>query len=758
MSKSELFEVLNDQLFDRLVKFDEHRKEILASFSKISKNHFGKHWPNFAETCAKTLDQIATFARLERFEYQETLSENIQSLKNNPQAFEVVSKSRDHSILLEFFARVLSLIYYESILDGLFNVANDRQVIKEHVKQSQELVSILVFSLGKELPHLDEFSDLIVDYGKTVFESQIIERFEELNEQVSAENKVFLLEQKVHYLRKKALLYMNHYSKILELAKEDFWWEDNLLDYYIYAKAEEYLSEARKILLKNPLNPGLLITIESEIAYCKGLAKIALANHSLELTLNSLISENHQQAWEHARQADQRYTEGFKQIEQISFSKDIFDQTTINKMVDFRRFTRVLITLISFLDSINKLCCEQNSQLNLQETLHDLADLCKTPSEEIALFHQSEFFNALGFILDKLLIIEKHEPLTQERIMTEVEEGFQRLGLILKGQIDNASRRLLRLPWSKEQQALETKEVVCESEINKLQNQLISILLIPSFVDSKIKLVAKNQVVLSIANCELARIKSQKESNATKSLCLLVKSYLQAKEAFDHLEEGEVISELNEFVEKEYSQAFVKSHLKETTILQTGNQYFFARYLLRALPGVLAGEDSKKLPPEMAKLLIKRRAGMFDSMIVIWNRLSNHYQTLLEHRERHQPSSEPLLNWFYIEKKQAHTEGAKLFFKSCQAAVQAQEYAMIKERTLGEKLFNEADKYASASAKLFSEVIDTLKGEVQSLPKDLYNFASFCRTQRQKLSQGKKIAEIPIKEFVVLIGVISASL
>ncbi|GAH72811.1 unnamed protein product, partial [marine sediment metagenome] len=37
-------------------------------------------------------------------------------------------------------------------------------------------------------------------------------------------------------------------------------------------------------------------------------------------------------------------------------------------------------------------------------------------------------------------------------------------------------------------------------------------------------------------------------------------------------------------------------------------------------------------------------------------------------------------------------------------------------------------------------------------------FSAFCKIQSVKVSQGKKVDELPIKDFVVLIGIISASL
>ncbi|MFW9924203.1 MAG: hypothetical protein ACFFDW_13040, partial [Candidatus Thorarchaeota archaeon] len=155
---------------------------------------------------------------------------------------------------------------------------------------------------------------------------------------------------------------------------------------------------------------------------------------------------------------------------------------------------------------------------------------------------------------------------------------------------------------------------------------------------------------------------------------------------------------------------------------------------------------------------IENHGAMFDSMITIWERLSDHYNALIEHHEKFQKSSENAVNWTYISKKRDHTKGAMLFFKSCQAVVQAQEFAVIKERAKAERFFSEAGKYANESAQYFSIVIDTLKGEVQQLPKDLFNFASFCKTQSIKSSQGKMADDLPIKDFVVLIGIISASL
>ena len=116
MSKSELFDVLKEQLFDRLVDFDALRKEMFTSLEGTKMEKLGDIWLVFSKNCASSLSQIATASRLERYEYQETLMDNIKSLRKNPKALEVVTKSRDQSILLEFFARDLSLLYYETII------------------------------------------------------------------------------------------------------------------------------------------------------------------------------------------------------------------------------------------------------------------------------------------------------------------------------------------------------------------------------------------------------------------------------------------------------------------------------------------------------------------------------------------------------------------------------------------------------------------------------------------------------------------
>ena len=149
---------------------------------------------------------------------------------------------------------------------------------------------------------------------------------------------------------------------------------------------------------------------------------------------------------------------------------------------------------------------------------------------------------------------------------------------------------------------------------------------------------------------------------------------------------------------------------------------------------------------------------MFDSLITIWERISSHYEAIMKHKEKEKIIASSIIDWNYIAKKKDHTKGAMLFFKSCQAIIMAQEYAEIKERTKSEKLFREAEKHAKESAELMIVAIDTLKGEVQQLAKDLFNFAAFCKTQSSKISQGKKADELPVKDFVVLIGIISSSL
>ncbi|MGC9778091.1 MAG: hypothetical protein HZR80_02495 [Candidatus Heimdallarchaeota archaeon] len=757
MSKAELFDVLKEQLFDRLVTFDSHKKEIFSSVKGVKIEEICSKWPDFAKVCAISLNQIATASRLERYEYQETLSENIKSLRSNPKAFEVVSRSRDQSILLEFFARVLSLLYYETMLEGVFKTIKDSPIIDDYAQQMHELSEIILFSLGKELLIDEEFLKMMTSIGKINFESQLYTNLESLNKGKKNKHKDLLLEQKIKNLRCKGTLYKDNYSQVLEFAKENFWWDDQLLKFFIFTRADKFFSEAREILLKNPLDPSLLLTIDFEIAICKGQAKIATGSYYLELAINSLMRDNHQNAYDCFMLANKEFNESLKEINQIpvesSLSKDLIEQIEVNI-----EFTEVFTTLVALTCSIIEISSEELTKKDLNARISSLTSLSEAPLSNIEFYNQSEFLNTVGFVLENLKILAKHENLTKERIKTEIKKGFRRLGVIFKGRIDNIGRAFLQLPWIDDLVDLEIKNAFCDTETVKIQDILISILLIPPFVKDRKTLISKSKVLLNILLSEGYRLKGLKEKNSTKALCMLVKSFLSAHESYENLEKGVVLEELQEFIKYEFSRTLVQSHLKEASILQIGNQYFFARYLLRTLPDILATMDLSKVPIEIAILIIENHGYMFDSMLTIWERLTSHYEAILKHKKKYQITSEDVVNWEYIEKKRAHTEGAMLFFKSCQAIIQAQEFANIKERVKAEKLFRAAEKYSRKSAEIFSMVIDTLKGEVQQLAKDLFNFSAFCKTQSLKVSQSKKVDELPIKDFVVLIGIISASL
>ncbi|HUT80835.1 MAG TPA: hypothetical protein VMZ29_06505 [Candidatus Bathyarchaeia archaeon] len=757
MSEAELFDVLKEQLFDRLVNFDKLRKETFTSVTSSDINEICKIWPKFAKSCALSLNQIATASRLERYEYQATLTENIKSLKNNPQAFAVVIQSRDQSILQEFFARALSLLYLETIIEGALKSSKDTSTIDEYAKQNHELSEIILFSLGKELLIDEEFIKMMVSIGKMNFESNIYDNIESFEKPKKDKHKEMLLERKIKNLRYKGTLYKDHYSRILDVAKEDFWWDDQLLRYFIFSKADHLFTEAQEILKKNPIDPTLLLTIDFEIALCRGQAKLAFGSHQLELAINALQSDNHQKAYDFFLHANKTFNESLTEINKVPVesqsSKEIIEQIKAN--IDF---TEIFTTLVALTCSIIEISSKEIPTDELRAQIKSLTSLSEAPLSNIEFYNQSEFLNTVGFLLENLKILSKHEKLTVERIKTEISKGFRRLGLIFKGRLDNIARAFLQLSWEDEQKALEIKKAFCETETTKLQDILISILLMPTFVQDRKILISKGKSLLSIITSEAHRLKGYREKNATKALCLLVKSFLSAKEAYENSKKGKTIPELQEYIMAEYSKTFIQSHLKETSILQTGNQYFFARYLLRTLPDILSTMDLARVPIEIATLIIENHGSMFDSMITIWERISSHYEAILQHKNEENVVTNDIVNWDYILKKRDHTTAAMLFFKSCQALVQAQEFATIKERVKAEKLFIEAEKHAKKSAEIFSTVLDTLKGEVQQLATDLFNFASFCKIQGSKASQSKKLDELPIKDFVVMIGIISSSL
>jgi len=757
MSKVELFDVLKEQLFDRLVSYDTLRRETFSKADYESVEDYCSIWPQFAKECALSLNQIATTSRLERYEYQETLSENIKSLKSNPKAFDVVIHSRDQSILQEFLARILSLLYYETILEGIVKQSKDLSVINEYSAQVHELSEIILFSLGKELRIDDEFLKIMSSIGKMNFESNIYSNLQSFQKPKKEKHKELLLEKKIRNLRYKGTLYMQYYSRVLDLAKDDFWWNDNLLKYYIYNKADKLFSEAKGYLEKNPIDPSLFLTIDFEIALCRGQAKLAAGAHYLELAINALLLNDHPKAYELFTRANKAFNESLSSLNDLPLesptSQELVEEITAN--IDF---TKIFSTLIALSCSIIELASTDLPQKELKAKIKSLTSLSEAPLANIEFYNQSEFLNTVGFILENLTILSKHEKLSAERIRKEIQKGFRRLGLIFKGRIDNIARAFLSLPWQDDETGLAIKQAFCEAETEKLQDIMMSILLMPPFISDRSVLISKSRVLMNIITCEASRLKGSKEKNATKGLCLLVKSFLSAKEAYENLKTGQVLDELKFFVKEEFSKTFVQSHLKEANILHTGNQYFFARYLLRSLPDVLTSMDLSKVPPEISSLIIESHGALFDSLITIWERLTSHYKAILDHKNQYQIISEELINWDYINKKHIHTTGAMLFFKACQAIIKAQEYARIKERTRAQKLYAQAEKFAKKSAENFATVLDTLKGEVQQLANDLFNFASFCKTQHSKISQGQKIDELPIKDFVVLIGIISSSL
>ncbi|MHA1245436.1 MAG: hypothetical protein ACTSP7_12815, partial [Candidatus Heimdallarchaeota archaeon] len=196
MSNTELFDVLKDQLFDRLVNFDTLRKEIFNSLIGFNFDKIGEVWGDFAENCATALNQIATSSRLERYEYQETITENIKSLRNNPKALAVVTRSRDESILQEFLARALSLLYFETIIEGVNNGPKNSKFIKEYATQSQKLSELILFSLGKELQFDEKYLQIINNIGKVNFESNLSDQINQFDSQMKKAHKSMILERK----------------------------------------------------------------------------------------------------------------------------------------------------------------------------------------------------------------------------------------------------------------------------------------------------------------------------------------------------------------------------------------------------------------------------------------------------------------------------------------------------------------------------------------------------------------------------------
>jgi hypothetical protein len=754
-TETELFNVLNEQLFDKLITFEEKKRNLISSFiGSDSLDKIGSLWPEYAQNSVATLNQIATASRLERFEYQETLSDNLQTLKDNPEALTVLTSSRDKSILLEFFARNLSLAYNESLISGLFESSFDEASLEDYSLQIQELAKINIFALGKELQIDEQFLEIMKLLSKLNFKVTVMQRFESL--QKAVKDNELLLEQRITYLRDMAQLYKDGFLKILTEAQGSFWWDDRILRYFILSQANKFYTQAQKLLEDHPFDPSLIITIDDDIAYCQADMNLTMGQFFLEIALNTLIKGDHRLACNYFTQACEDLETGFTVLERnISES---MEKSELQAIIEGNlSYTEVFHSLTEISCSITQLTAKNYSRKKIQEKIIALQKAINALSSDIEQYHQTEFMNTMSFILDHLLLHLKHEEFTKEQLKEEITKGLNRLGAIFKSRLDNSSRTFLELVDKDDHQELEIKIAFCKKEIEKLQDISISILLLPSYLPMRDELVAKSQVLYDIITSELYRLRGLQESNATKALCLYVKSYISTKKAFSSLEKGQVLDELAAFVKNEYSKAYVKSHLKEAAILQTGNQYFFARYLLRRLPEILEAKQLQQLPENIAKLYIEHHSSMFNSMIAIWERLMAHYNAIMKHRDEHEATAEGIINWDYIEKKRHHTEASLLFFKSCQAFVQAQEYAIIKKRTQSEKLFRDANKNAGEAATLFSKIIDTLKGDVKRIPKDLYNFSTYCKTQSQKVSQGQQLDDLPIKDFVVLIGVISSS-
>jgi len=732
-----------DTPFKQFVLMEMERARLYRSFIEVDElNEISSNWLEFSNFCASSLSNVASLSNLlyqrfldewkrdqEQIALDEKRKENLEAKIENLQEFQMQ-------------LAILMNLYSDIVNNGIFNYPSN-SFSPEYIEAYSILDRITTTYFDSTHPRASTIEDIMLSFLLLNQKEHLINLLEQ---DKRLQEKMSLLEEKAVYEQTLADFDALFTSRLVKLVGEQWWWYDPIAIHFSYERSIKHLEKAIKFYNEMPEDPEMHANKikEQKIPILNARKNIALSDHYSRLIHEAAKNNNFKAAVEYLnivlglekealnciegeiektgdlaalrgelskRTAHSQFLhkiatiswefslliDGSMELQKKEFVKRIDE--LIGKVQDSRYSTNIIY--LSNVPIIYLSCLQQMKIAALEK---------KSPYDATKSSERS-----IKFFINQLLVAIKELTEKIEKIIESEEEGdIEKIENILK-HLESLKLAFYFLPEINEKEE-GTKEI-----------EALEFLTLSYLTEKQISRIARrtNEVIILIYHA---------------------KAYYYASKALEIAQQSNIKIIPRKWIEKRYSETFIKGIDIELQLFGLTRQYLFLNVVIeKFLSSFRIATEIKN--PNYYKMInsMYEKLELFKKLT---KRIADDCNELLNHKELFTTITENI-NWNAIE-------GKKLFALSLVEYLKATEKAI-----LGYGAHNSGDIYkaityfneASRSALSASEVLAPIASkneEIATIAKQSYEYNLLLKELERKVREKGKLQEFPFTKVLEL--------
>ncbi|MHA1685472.1 MAG: hypothetical protein ACTSYD_03575 [Candidatus Heimdallarchaeaceae archaeon] len=736
-------DIISQSPLKQFVLMEMEHERLYYSFIQIDElNEISNRWLEFSKFCANSLSNVTSLSHLLYERFLDEWRRDKEQIEKDPKRNKELTSKIENLQEFQMQSAILMIQYANMVNKGIFGFPPNDST-HAHIDGYRILDQISTTYFDSTHPRASDIEDIMLTLLLLNQKRNLI-RLLETTEDV---DKLRIIREKAQKEVAQADLSSLFIAELLKILGKDWWWHDPIALHFAYDRTIHDLKEAMSLLTDDPTDPEMLLQVieKEKLPLVTAKSNFALVEHYECLIFEAAMNNNFKAVVEYSniilgleeeamdllsKIHDQKKAEALKQEiqEAHKYHKFLHDLGEI-------AFNMALI--------INK--AVQKEQKSIAEEANSLQEKIETFSSTITVSYLNSVpLTYLASILQIQLALEQgNEPFAAIKNGERVIVAFIKQ---LTGVFTELMQNLHESLSKNHQRNLTRMKDILEN----LQYIKIACGFLPEHSMKEDLLNDIKCLEHLVKSYLVENLASEEGINEVLNLIYHAKAYYHASKALEILQLSKLKIIPTNFVERRYSETFVKGEEIELRLFTLTRQYLFLNVVIDKL--VLAfrisqsREDYKKNYAEFIKRLFQD----FELFELLTKRMTEICTELLNHRQLfHEITDE--VNWKAIEARKSFLqsllsllEGTKSAILACAANNYKDTYKSISLLDEGAKHINQACEYLKPVAH-YDE-------QFTQLANNSYEYSLFLKEQERKLRDGASIKiELPLNQILSLL-------
>ncbi len=759
--------LIESRPFNQFVEMEMERDSLYFSFLDLDEpKEISESWITFAESCAKNLSSINSFASMayERISDVNSTMKRTDDSTNPLPLHSLLYGDMDKQMLalsqFQLQLGVLSYLYSQVRNRGVFDHVPDDKQYLYYILSKESLDLILYRILNRELvdvqekkrgltpvPRVSELLSILTPLLQLEHRKRLIPNLLNLPD---SKTDTEIIAKVGDYDKLQGITLLTHITNIAKRASDEYWWEDPISAISILDHAEEHFTNVVKLWAPFPgrLSIEAAIIQFSFLPLVKSQSILALSDHYVLLAKNAFVAGDIKHSTSYLDTAllkfdeidtvlssiQNRETQQFHEIAKRK-KKEVEVKAIMSKIS--RLYNQILTNLSSNESEKALKCCTEIATL--------ISKLDETGFQPYV-YGVSVSFSSANLVIKDILSKDSSDFNVLEYLVAQFDYPLRAMATALNS-INLSSIRI------DDENPHKSMAMLLQIDAT-LEHLETAIELLPEFLENK--KIQKHRVYAMRHYIKSfiyeAKIYFSADNNLILDLMLRAKAHYFAKRANNSIDElkandNESIKSLKNIINERVLDTKVTGMLTESNLLVLGLQTSYSKTVREAFSELIEFYKNANKTDEKFVLdaITKRFEGISDFNELLELILIDTQE--LQALKRKVALKGREINWDYVSRRSVFIPCAKLMFEVVHSIILGEAYYKFGKYSKAETSYNNARSKLNSVSDQLSSISQFLEDQ-KDIPQLVYTISLVCQENVVGIRERRKKDNVPFKEVI----------